>query len=379
MTREKPSDAKFLLIDFENDPNQLSHLPEHLQAYSHIIVCHALDHAKLHLELLEHLAPLIIDKKFQIVKMARPGQNSADFGITFHAGRLSALYGPGTEFDIATNDAHLDHAIQMLRDLGHEARRIPTLGKTPKKPKAVAGKPAAAPISKSAPESKPSPAPSPKSKPATTAPKAPGHKPAKDTSSQPPYVDEWIIDACEFLNRNRAQRPSTLTRLINSIQASLNTTKDLASEIVDDLEALNLIEIKQNGRLTYAGPNLVPPSPDAPTDTAQDHEDEPERPAADEDSTIQAPTEEELVMDELIRDVCDFLKANGYPNTRTRLINALVKGLDLSKPYCIELVDEMANRELIAIGSAGKIRYPLPWLSPDAKPTKADSDEELPF
>ncbi len=116
--------SRVLLIDLDNCPQQLNQLPESLEGFSRIVVCYGSHEPKLPLGLVTSLAEPILSGRLDIVGMDKKGKNAADFGLTFHAGRLMAEMPPETEFTVLSEDGDLDHAVNLLRAHQRVARRV---------------------------------------------------------------------------------------------------------------------------------------------------------------------------------------------------------------------------------------------------------------
>ncbi|BAP54735.1 hypothetical protein THII_0438 [Thioploca ingrica] len=114
-----------LLIDLDNCPNQIEQLAQNLEKYARIIVCYGSQPPKISLNLALLLANPIYHKRLEFVGMQKSGKNAADFGLCFYAGRLSAQMSvEQTEYLIVSNDADLDHAVNLLIQQGCKAKRI---------------------------------------------------------------------------------------------------------------------------------------------------------------------------------------------------------------------------------------------------------------
>lgn len=117
---------KVLLIDLENCPNQLHHLPSDLANYIQVVICYAQSTSKVPLNWLSPLSTAITANKLKIQKMERVGKNSADFGICFFAGALMQELPKETHFVIVSNDTDLDHTVHLLKSHGRSSERIGT-------------------------------------------------------------------------------------------------------------------------------------------------------------------------------------------------------------------------------------------------------------
>jgi hypothetical protein len=118
--------TRVLMIDLENCPSQLNELMEDVNQYSQVVVCYAQCGAKIPLDWLVPLTKTVSENRLRIVKMAKGGKNSADFGLSFLAGVLMAHLPLEAHFDIVSNDSDLDHVIDLLKSHGREAQRLGT-------------------------------------------------------------------------------------------------------------------------------------------------------------------------------------------------------------------------------------------------------------
>lgn len=124
-TDEQPTGlGRIMLLDLDNCPRELLQLTNAADEYQFILACHGSAEPKVPLGMAAVIGELIASGKMQIVKM-KQGKNAADFGLTFWAGKLSAEL-PDALFFIASKDKDLDFAIEMLRQQGCRAKRIPT-------------------------------------------------------------------------------------------------------------------------------------------------------------------------------------------------------------------------------------------------------------
>lgn len=112
-----------LLIDLDNCPHEVLELERTAANYDLIVASHGHHEPRVPLGMASILGQLIAQGRIEIWAMPA-GKNSADFGLTFLAGRLSAEQPPGTDFQIASKDKDLDHAVSLLRRSGFAARRI---------------------------------------------------------------------------------------------------------------------------------------------------------------------------------------------------------------------------------------------------------------
>ena len=73
------------------------------------------------------LSLAIQDKRLLIIKMPKTGANSADFGLTFIAGRLSAQLEKGSSIDVMSNDTAMSYAVELLGQIGIQSTHIKQL------------------------------------------------------------------------------------------------------------------------------------------------------------------------------------------------------------------------------------------------------------
>lgn len=115
--------TKVLLIDLENCPSQINQLMNHLDEYSHILVCYAQSSAKIPIDWMMPLTKVINEGRLKLIKMPEVGKNAADFGIAFWAGILMAQLPEKSHFDILSNDTDLDYVVSLLASENRSAER----------------------------------------------------------------------------------------------------------------------------------------------------------------------------------------------------------------------------------------------------------------
>jgi hypothetical protein len=115
--------TKVLLIDLENCPSQINQLMNHLDEYSHIVICYAQSGAKIPIDWMMILTKVINEGRLKLIKMPEVGKNAADFGLAFWAGVLMAQLPENTHFDIVSNDTDLDYAVSLLTSQNRSATR----------------------------------------------------------------------------------------------------------------------------------------------------------------------------------------------------------------------------------------------------------------
>lgn len=124
MEQNETAPHRVLLIDLDNCPGQINTLVQSMEQFARVIVCHGCMEPRVPLGLMMQLAPFVCAGRMEVIGMKRTGKNAADFGLTFHAGRLASELPPESEFVILSQDADLDHVIDLLRSMNRKAERI---------------------------------------------------------------------------------------------------------------------------------------------------------------------------------------------------------------------------------------------------------------
>lgn len=115
---------KILLLDIENQPKKIRELNNLLEQYSQVILVYANSHLNIALDDLTALSLAIQEKRLLIIKMPKAGANSADFGLTFIAGRLSAQLENGSSIDVMSNDNAMSYAVELLEQIGIQSVQL---------------------------------------------------------------------------------------------------------------------------------------------------------------------------------------------------------------------------------------------------------------
>lgn len=115
---------KILLLDIENQPKKLKELTNLLIEYSQVILVYANANLSVALDELNVLSKAIQEERLLLIKMPKVGSNSADFGLTFIAGRLSATVQQGDCVDVMSNDKQMSYAVELLQQLGVESTQL---------------------------------------------------------------------------------------------------------------------------------------------------------------------------------------------------------------------------------------------------------------
>lgn len=205
--------TKVLLIDLENCPSQINQLMNHLDEYSHIVVCYAQSGAKIPIDWMIPLTKVINEGRLKLIKMREVGKNAADFGIAFWAGVLMAKLPEQTHFDIVSNDTDLDYAVSLLTDQKRSAKRcgmkkdvsIPAVVKAVSTPTVVLPK-----------------------------------------IIVPNTLDYYLLESCLYLASMPSNKPVKKETLLNSIQSKFKSDKVDANKAVESLVKNGVISINGN-------------------------------------------------------------------------------------------------------------------------------------
>lgn len=190
--------SRTLLIDLENCPNQIYQLMNKLEQYSQIVICYAQSGAKVPLDWILPLTAVVNEERLRIVKMPSAGKNAADFGIAFWAGMLMAQLASDAHFDIVSNDADLDHVVNLLIDHQRSAERI---------------------------------------------------GPRKENSQEPLFAtppENAVQEYCRHLDIHRPNRPAKKDTLRNSIKSKFNGSEIKADALLEELVKHGAIAVKDN-------------------------------------------------------------------------------------------------------------------------------------
>ncbi len=113
---------RIILLDVEN----LGMAPDILQQADSedalVVVCYTTKAPKVPLPMVPMIAEAMQTNRFHFHEIA-PGGNAADFGLTYHAGKLVAAFEKPLEMIVCSNDKHLDTLVHCLRQDGIDARR----------------------------------------------------------------------------------------------------------------------------------------------------------------------------------------------------------------------------------------------------------------
>ncbi|MDD2944333.1 MAG: PIN domain-containing protein [Acinetobacter sp.] len=115
---------KYVLIDIENIHVSIDQLYKLLDQTRKVFIVFAHSPRMFDLNTYADLLKYIKKDKLDIIKMCKVGKNSADFGLSFIAGRLSASMDINDSVDIISNDAMLINIVGLLNDYGFNAVQI---------------------------------------------------------------------------------------------------------------------------------------------------------------------------------------------------------------------------------------------------------------
>lgn len=193
-------ETSVLLLDLENCPHHLNHLPKSLEQFDRVIICYAQRGPKVPLDWLVPLSKALQQERLTIHKMDQTGKNSADFGICFFAGLLAQELPEDTHFVIVSNDGDLDHAINLLHRIGRSAERVGS---------------------------------------------------QKVETNGEADDDQALARYCKHLTTYRKNRPARVDTLRNSIQNKFKAEPALASRLYDALLREGVINVEE-GKVLYS-------------------------------------------------------------------------------------------------------------------------------
>lgn len=193
-----------LLIDIENCPTQIKQLQSNLISFSQVFICYAQNNCpKIPLDWLNTLAIAINENRLKIIKMKTATKNSADFGICFFSGMLMERLPKETHFIIVSNDSDLDHTIELLKSEGRSAERIGSV--------------------------------------------------KKKNNSLSNINNDSLTIYCKYL-RTFKGKPAKKETLMNSINSKFKGMPQVAEHVFKELINQSIVEIMENGNVTY---NLI--------------------------------------------------------------------------------------------------------------------------
>ncbi|TXJ06566.1 MAG: hypothetical protein E6Q25_09055 [Acinetobacter sp.] len=128
---------KVLLLDIENQSKKLRELTILLEQYHQVILVYATSNLVIALDDLMIFSQAIQEQRLLVIKMPKAGANSADFGLTFIAGRLSATLEQGSCVDVMSNDKEMSYAVELLSQVGIQSIQLKQLIESPKNPEPI--------------------------------------------------------------------------------------------------------------------------------------------------------------------------------------------------------------------------------------------------
>jgi len=200
---------KILLLDIENQPKKIRELRILLEQYTQVVLVYAASHLNIALDDLTELSRAVQEQRLLILKMPKAGVNSADFGLTFIAGRLSVQLEQGSSIDVMSNDTAMSYAVDLLKQIDIQSTQIKHLIEVEKT-----------------------------------------IEPAKTVVphiQQVPFFDEKMKRALPLLIKNQ---PKKMKALMKSLVSWCDFSKAQAEELIQNLQAQNLLVIKEN-KLEY--------------------------------------------------------------------------------------------------------------------------------
>lgn len=113
--------SKILLIDAENIDCSPNELQKCFHYYEKVYIIFANVLKKITFNTLACLCPFIKSERLNFIKMENAGKNSADMGLAFIAGKLSAVLEKGSYIEIRSKDRGFSNIISMLNASGFNA------------------------------------------------------------------------------------------------------------------------------------------------------------------------------------------------------------------------------------------------------------------
>lgn len=116
-----------VLIDIENVQVSSSDLHILLQRVKSVYIVFALSPRAYSLDFFLEFIPYIKTGKLEFLKMEKVGKNSADFGLSYLAGRLSTSIDLEDSINIISKDAMLINIVAILKDHGIKSFQSPSI------------------------------------------------------------------------------------------------------------------------------------------------------------------------------------------------------------------------------------------------------------
>lgn len=115
---------KYILIDIENINISIDQLYKLLDQTRKVFLVFAHSPRMFDLNTYADLLKYIKKDKLDIIKMSKIGKNSADFGLSFVAGRLSTSMNIDDTVYVISNDSMLINIVELLNDYGFKATQL---------------------------------------------------------------------------------------------------------------------------------------------------------------------------------------------------------------------------------------------------------------
>ncbi len=106
--------SKILLIDAENIDCSPNELQKCFHYYEKVYIIFANVLKKITFNTLACLCPFIKSERLNFIKMENAGKNSADMGLAFIAGKLSAVLEKGSYIEIRSKDRGFSNIISIF-------------------------------------------------------------------------------------------------------------------------------------------------------------------------------------------------------------------------------------------------------------------------
>ncbi|MCK4083707.1 hypothetical protein HCY52_07750 [Acinetobacter radioresistens] len=200
---------KVLLLDIENIPKNENQLLAYIAQYAYVYIVYAKSPTGFTLDAVIKLNQFISTGQLTIMKMPKIGKNSADFGLSYLAGKLSTrLSHKEYSFEIMSKDKALSYIADLLKMDGFSAEFIPE-----QPVKVIDKKPHCTPDRIAAPQ-------------------------LNFPNSAKKY--------CEYLKKQKQSRPNKLQTLMNSLKAVLKQTDINIEQVLEDLKVMKVLQIKSS-------------------------------------------------------------------------------------------------------------------------------------
>lgn len=198
---------KVLLLDIENIPKNENQLLAYIAQYTYVYIVYAKSPTGFTLDAVIKLNQFISTGQLTIMKMPKIGKNSADFGLSYVAGKLSTrLSHKQYSFEIMSKDKALSYIADLLKMDGFSAEFIPE-------------------------------------QPVNIIDKKPHCTPDQIAAPQLNFPN--CKKYCEYLEKQQ-NRPKKLQTLMNSLKAVLKQPDINIEQVLEDLKVMKVLQIESS-------------------------------------------------------------------------------------------------------------------------------------